>query len=105
MKKYKLKIVPEALADIQEITDWYNQQQSNLGIKFQSNTITQINSLRQNPQIHAIRYNEIRCMVIKNFPYMVHFFVNEENSIVEVLAIISTGRNPRIWLTKTSKRY
>jgi len=26
MRKYKVKIDPEALADIQEITDWYNGQ-------------------------------------------------------------------------------
>jgi len=35
MKRYKVKIVPEALADIQEITDWYNEQQSRLGKRFQ----------------------------------------------------------------------
>ncbi len=45
MRKFKVKIEPEALVDIQEITDWYNDQQEN-----------------------------------------------------------GTERNPRIWLTKTSKR-
>ena len=33
MKKYKVKIEPEALADIQEITDWYNETQTGLGRK------------------------------------------------------------------------
>ena len=35
MKKYKVKIEPEALADIQEITDWYNEAQAGLGKRFQ----------------------------------------------------------------------
>jgi len=34
---------------------------------------------------------------------MVHFYINDENNTIEVLAVISTDRNPRIWLEKTSK--
>lgn len=34
MNKYKVKIEPEALADIQGITDWYNKQQAGLGKRF-----------------------------------------------------------------------
>lgn len=103
MKKYKVKIEPEALADIQEITDWYNEAQTGLGRRFRNAAIKQINSLNKEPQIYAIRYKEIRCMVIKKFPYMVHFFINDENNTVQVLAVISTDRNPKIWKEKTSK--
>ena len=103
MKKYKVKIEPEALVDIQQITDWYNEQQTGLGIRFQKTTIKQINSLNKNPHIYAIRYKEIRCMIVKKFPYMVHFFINQGNNTAEVLAVISTERNPRIWLDKTRK--
>lgn len=103
MKKYKVKIEPEALADIQEITDWYNEVQEGLGKRFQNTAIKQINSLNKDPQIYAIRYKEIRCVVIKKFPYMAHFFINDENNTVEVLAVISTDHNPRIWKEKTSK--
>jgi len=103
MKKYKVKIEPEAIADIQEITDWYNEAQKGLGKKFQETAIKHINSLSKDPQIYAVRYKEIRCMVIKKFPYMAHFYINDENNTVEVLAVISTDRNPKIWQKKTSK--
>jgi plasmid stabilization system protein ParE len=103
MNKYKVKIEPEALADIQEITDWYNEAQAGLGKRFQNTAIRQINSLNKDPQIYAIRYKEIRCVVIKKFPYMAHFFINDENNTVEVLAVISTDRNPKIWQEKTNK--
>jgi hypothetical protein len=102
MKKYKVQIVQEALTDIEEISDWYNDLQTGLGKKFQHITIKQINSLNKNPQIFAIRYNEIRCMLVKKFPYMVHFFINDEAGTVEVLAVIGTARNPKIWEEKTS---
>lgn len=103
MKKYKIKIDPEALADIQGITDWYNLKQTGLGKRFQSTAIKQINSLSKDPQIYAIRYWEIRCVIIRKFPYMAHFYINDENNTVEVLAVISTDRNPKIWQEKTSK--
>jgi plasmid stabilization system protein ParE len=104
MKKYKVKIEPEALSDIQEITDWYNEAQAGLGKRFQNTAIKQINSLNKDPQIYAIRYKEIRCMLVKKFPYMVHFFINQETSAVEVLAVISTDRNPKIWEQRTEKQ-
>lgn len=104
MKKYNVKIEQEALSDIQEITDWYNEQQSGLGARFQKTAIQQINSLYKVPLLYAIRYKEIRCMVIKKFPYMAHFYINNENNTVEVLAVISTDRNPKLWEEKTSNQ-
>lgn len=103
MNQYKVKIEPEALADIQDITDWYNKAQKGLGKRFQNRVIKQINSLRRNPHIYAVRYKEIRCMIVKKFPYMVHFYINDENNTVEILAVISTDRNPDIWQEKTGK--
>ncbi len=103
MKNYKVKIDPEALADIQEITDWYNEAQAGLGKRFQKTVIRHINLLNKDPQIYAIRYKEIRCVLIKEFPYMAHFYLNDENNTIEVLAVISTSRNPIIWKEKTNK--
>lgn len=101
MKRYKIKIEPEAFVDIQTITAWYDDVSAGLGERFQKTVISHINSLNQNPQIYAIRYKQIRCALMKKFPYMVHFFINEENNTVEVLAIISTDRDPMIKFEKT----
>jgi hypothetical protein len=100
--KYKIKIAPAALADIQEITNWYNEKHSGLGKRFQNITINQINNLSKNPHIWAIRYKEIRCLLVKKFPYMAHFYINEDTKTAEVLAVISTSRNPKIWMVKTN---
>jgi len=37
--EYIVKIVLEALSDIQEITDWYEMRQHGLGQRFQEQTI------------------------------------------------------------------
>ncbi len=101
MKKYKVKVFSDALFDIQEITDWYNKKVPGLGKRFQNTAIKHINSLKKGPQIYAIRYNEIHCILIKDFPYMAHFYINDEKNRVEVLAVISTDRDPNIWREKT----
>lgn len=101
MKNYEVKIDPEALVDIQNITNWYNEAQSGLGSRFLDSAIKQITSLSKDPHIYAVRYKDIRCMIVKKFPYMVHFFINQENKTVEVMAVIGTSQNPKIWNDKT----
>lgn len=103
MTKFRIQIEPDALADIQEITNWYNQQKYGLGTRFQKTVIKQINSLKKNSQIYAIRYNEIRCMLIRKFPYMVHYYINNENITVEILSVISTHRDPKTWEDRIKK--
>lgn len=103
MKKYRIKIAAEALSDIRDITVWYDSQKAGLGKIFKDIVIKQINDLAENPLIFTVRYKEIRCMLVKKFPYMVHFYINQKISTVEVLAVISTDRNPKIWEEKTSR--
>ncbi|MDP3914142.1 MAG: type II toxin-antitoxin system RelE/ParE family toxin [Bacteroidota bacterium] len=103
MKKYLLKINPEALSDIRDIANWYDEQKAGLGSRFQNTVIKQIDLLTEDPQIFAIRYKEIRCMLVKKFPYMIHFYINYQTFTVEILAVISTNRNPKIWQEKSAK--
>ena len=103
MKKYRIKIDPEALYDIRIITLWYDTQKIGLGNRFQNTVLKQIEYLSENPQVFAIRYKEIRCMLVKKFPYMVHFYLNTKSSTIEVLAVIGTDRNPKVWEEKTGR--
>jgi hypothetical protein len=103
MNKYSIKIDADALANIRDISGWYDIQNAGLGKRFKNSVISQINNLTGNPQIFAIRYKEIRCMLVNKFPYMVHFYINSKTHTVEVLAVISTDRNPKIWEEKIGR--
>jgi hypothetical protein len=94
---YKIKIDKDALIDIQEIIDWYNCELQGLGSRFHKQTVIQINALKKNPFIHATRYDVIRCAVVKKFPFMIHYVINESEKTVAVFAVIHTSRNPKIW--------
>lgn len=100
MSNYKISIDQDALKDIQSATDWYNDQLEGLGARFQKQVKTQINSLKNNPTVYALRYGNVRCMLIKKFPFLVHFTIDEGKKTVEIYALFHTSRNPKIWLEK-----
>lgn len=97
MTTYKVNVDIDALQDIQDATDWYNEQLQGLGSRFQKQTKLQINSLKKDAPLYTNRYADVRCMLIKKFPFMVHYTLNIELSLVEVFAVIHTSRNPKIW--------
>lgn len=95
MQTYKIKIHKNALQDIQEATNWYNKQLPGLGKRFQNQVKKQINSFKTTAEHHSIRYSDVRCSLVKNFPFLIHYVLNKNE--VEVFAVIHTSRNPKIW--------
>ena len=93
---FKIKIEPEAVDDIQSGIFWYNKRQAGLGKKFLSELKLQINLLKTNP-FFQIRYDKVRCLPFRSFPFMIHFTVNEIENLVIIHAIFNTHRNPKIW--------
>jgi plasmid stabilization system protein ParE len=100
---YNIKIDEDALHDLREIVIWYNSQLQNLGLRFHKQVKSQINSLKTQPYICTIRYKDVRCMLVKKFPFMIHYTINEESYLIEIFAIFHTSRNPKIWNSRTKK--
>ena len=97
MKTYKISIDEDALQDIQKATDWYNQQLEGLGYRFEKQVKSSINSLKKNAKLYTIRYGDVRCVMIKKFPFMIHFTINNKQFLIEIFALFHTSRNPKIW--------
>jgi|SRR5690348_5734303 mRNA-degrading endonuclease RelE of RelBE toxin-antitoxin system len=100
MPNYVVKIDLDAFQDIQKATDWYNEQVPELGSRFQKQVKQQINSLKTNAQNYGIRYKNVRCMIIKKFPFLVHYTIENSTKTVNVFAVIHMSRNPTIWEKK-----
>ena len=97
MLEYTLKIHSEAIEDINEATDWYDAQKQGLGKRFQAQVVRQINKLRDTAPLFNIRYDDVRCVIIKKFPFMVHYTVNQKTGIITVYAVVHTSRRPKVW--------
>lgn len=93
---YKIKIESVAKLDIQDTIDWYNEQQKGLGRKFHTSILKHIESLKINPQFQ-VRYDEVHCLPLKKYPFMIHFTVNESDKAVIIRAVYHTSLNPKNW--------
>lgn len=93
---YSIKIDPEARSDIQEGIDWYNEQQAGLGKKFHAAVKAHINKLQTNP-FYQVRYDEVHCLPLKNFPYMIHFTIDETEQHLTIHGVFNTFRDPGVW--------
>lgn len=99
--KFRVLYHPDVYEDMKEAMDWYEEKQAGLGNKFLASARTQINSLRNSALQYSIRYDDVRCMPMKKFPYMVHFRVNILEKSVKVEAVFNTWMNPANWTVRS----
>ncbi len=79
--KYKLTFYPLLDGDVQEIISYYNSKQEGLGAEFFNELQTKYRTLKINPLFQK-RYNDIHCLPLKRFPYMIHFSVDKNTKVV-----------------------
>jgi len=93
---YSITIEDNALQDIQDAIDYYDDQQIGLGEKFENNVHKSITTLTKNP-FYQIRYENIRCFPLKKFPFMIHFELQETNELIRIIAVFHTSQSPKKW--------
>ncbi|WP_224994965.1 hypothetical protein [Cesiribacter sp. SM1] len=93
---YKIKIEADALQDIQQGIDYYNELQPGLGRKFLADVKASFKSLKLNP-FFQVRYDEVRCLPLKKDPFMIHFTIDQANQLVVVRAVFNTYLDPDNW--------
>lgn len=99
---YNIDLDSVAILDLQKAIDYYDQQQPGLGKKFEITIDKHFSALSKNPFLQ-VRYDTVRCLPFKKFPFMIHFTVDEENSTVRVSAVFHTSLNPKKKLGKKVK--
>jgi hypothetical protein len=95
--KFKVEYSPGFFNDFSQAVDWYNEIQPKLGDRLYNNVRKQTKKLSTSALYFAVKYDDIRCMCIKQFPYVVHYRLNEQTKTVRVEAMFHTSRDPKIW--------
>lgn len=93
MKKYKIVADPSVAIDLKEARDFLNSRRKGYGKKFLKEYRAFLTTMKTNP-LFQIRYNEIHCLPLKTFKYMVHFTVDGKERIIHIYAVLSTYQNP-----------
>jgi len=92
---YSFKIRALAQKDIQEAVDYYDSIDSGIADRFLKVLFSRFDVIKGNPLMFSIKYREIRLCYLKDFPFGIHFHIN--NSEISVIAVLHTSRNPEIW--------
>ncbi len=69
----------EALVDVQEAYQWYEDQLQELGEDFLSELNEILEKLKQNPQYFGYAFDDFRDVRLKRFPYLVVFKISGRN--------------------------
>jgi len=93
---YAVKMAPGALKDIDESFEWYNEQIPGLGNRFINCIDERITELSITPNSGSVRYDNVRCALVKIFPYTIHYSVDEKLKTLIVFRILHISKKP-LW--------
>ena len=96
MKRYVVSFSEHALKDIELAASYYNEQQTGLGKRFIKEVQNSLKLIRNNPYYSGVRYVDIRCAVVKKFPFLIHYTFSSETRSIQILAVFNTHKKP-LW--------
>lgn len=88
---FKLLVAAEALQDMSEAFNWYEQQHLGLGAEFLDEVNEFFERITKNPDRYQVHRNQ-RVAILHRFPYKIVYEV-EQDTIV-VYAVYHDKRNP-----------
>lgn len=92
---YELIFKEEADREIKESYSWYEKRQSRLGESFLEEVEKYLSIIKRDPTLYAIRRNNKRVAVLRQFPYIIVYELIRQQIIV--YAVFNTNQNPRKW--------
>lgn len=84
---------PEADEDIMNAVEYYKEISNSVLSSFEKELSTAYDRLERNP-FFQIRYDDIRVLPLRKFPYVVLFHIDEAKKIVYILSVFCTHQNP-----------
>ncbi|TAM96446.1 MAG: plasmid stabilization system [Chitinophagaceae bacterium] len=94
--QYETGYFEEARLDVKEGKTWYRSQKKGLEKQFAEDIKTAIFRLREMPFTHAARYKNVRIAHLDKSPFSIHFYIDEADQKIVVIAILHNRRNPAI---------
>jgi len=89
----RLIITNSATNDINKAKRWYNKQQPGLGFKFVDYIFDCFEHIRKHPLGYANKYEYTREMVVKKYPYLNIYSLEED--VLFILRVFPCRTNPK----------
>ena len=90
---FEIIILLRADLEADEIAEYYESLSNGLGTKFINEYQHYVETLKTFPFFEE-KYNVVRILPLKKFPYTIHFTVDENEKIVSIQAVTSNYQDP-----------
>ena len=94
-----VRLLPEARAEFDEATDWYEGRRAGLGATFVARVREVFDRIASDPHRHAAMHLDIRKTSVPKFPYVILY--REELVEIVVVSVFHTSRDPSVWKSRT----
>lgn len=85
---------PAVRADIINATDYYKNINPELAKQFLFRIREAKAYIARSPIGFQIKYNNVRTLLLKQFPYHIHYLIDDTKQQIIILAIIHAYKNP-----------
>jgi plasmid stabilization system protein ParE len=82
---------PLIRADISEAINWYENQQSGLGLEFAADFLSHYRRLARDAQLYAVRFADVRRLNLDCFPYGLFYVIRAPE--IWLLAVLHASRD------------
>jgi len=97
-KRKSFVLLPSAKRDLKKGYEWYEEQAAGLGDVFLGRVEECLASIRRNPKAFQLVAKEARRAVVKQFPYVVFFKI--EDKVIYVYPVFHTAQDPQKWMDR-----
>lgn len=93
--KYRIVSLPAVQIDIREAVRYYEQFSPKLGQQFLQRLREANHFLEIMLKGFQKKYKAVRTLLLKQFPYHIHYLIEDKNQTIIILGIIHSYRNPK----------
>ena len=86
--------------DILEALDYYKKISPELAKQFLFRLREAKVYIAKSPVGFQIKYKEVRTLLLKQFPYHIHYLIDDDKKQIVILAIIHAYKNPKDYSTR-----
>jgi plasmid stabilization system protein ParE len=91
----RVRLHPEAEAEMSDAAAYYEDQQADLGKRFLASVQDAINSITINPRLYPVVALDVRRCLTKVFPFGVLFRILPDQIVI--VAVMHLARHPGYW--------
>ena len=88
----KIKFTFKAKEELSTSAKFYEGRKLGLGKRFEREIRRQVEFIKNNPKFAELKYKDIRVLVVKTFPFTIHYKI--EKKFIVIVAVFHSSRNP-----------